>query len=405
MANVPIKLPPGLFQNGTQYAIKDRWFDGNMIRWVNNEMQPIGGWTLFGSITATEPIRAIYSYIDNAGTPWNIFGAADKLYAASDAIPLVFYDITPTTLAYNPGGQIGYGSKAYGTGVYGSRRPTSVEISAGALWNFDNYGERLMASHSQDGRVFEWNPNTPATPALEFSGPNAPTSVADIVVTNERHLMAFATGDDPRSVQWADRDDPSDWDYTSTTNTAGRFTLQSKGVIITALRVFNGILVITDEDAHLIYFVGGDAIYASQVVGSDNCGAISNKSPVAIPDGAVWPGQASFWFYNGSVQRLPCDLLENFYSGSLTQSEDIHGGYNEKFNEVWWFRPSAGFTEPNEAFIWSKRDRAYWTKADLTRYAVHHISLQDEPFMTKGQDIFLHEVGYTDNGGHATAFC
>lgn len=395
-----VDFPPGLFQNGTQYSIKKRWFDGNLIRWINNQLQPIGGWKSFESITASEPIRAIFSYVDNDVSPRHIFGSADKLYHIDEGAANKD-DITPGTLNYNPGGQIGYGSGAYGSGAYGTRVPSSVEINEADVWSFDNLGEILVASHSGDGRLFTWDPNTPSTDAAAIAGTDAPTGVIDMVVTNERHIMAFGVDGDPRLIRWASRES-TDFDVSSLTNTAGEFVLQSKGRIIKAVKVFNGILVITDDDAHLVYFVGGSVVYASQKVG-DNCGCLSNKSVVAIPSGAVWPGKSHFWIYNGTVELLPCDLLDLFYSGNILTPQLVHGGYNEKFDEVWFFRPMAGGSQPTEAIIWSKRNKPfYWTRAEVTRHAMGSYVLSNQPFMAEDQEIFIHEQGYLDEAASRT---
>ena len=44
MPLLPIKLPPGFFRNATQYQAKNRWFDGNLVRFSEGRLRPIGGW-------------------------------------------------------------------------------------------------------------------------------------------------------------------------------------------------------------------------------------------------------------------------------------------------------------------------------------------------------------------------
>ena len=45
MPYVPLKIPPGVFRNGTQYQAKGRWYAANLVRWTEGAMQAIGGWT------------------------------------------------------------------------------------------------------------------------------------------------------------------------------------------------------------------------------------------------------------------------------------------------------------------------------------------------------------------------
>ena len=44
MPLLPIKIPPGFFRNATQYQAKNRWFDGNLVRFSEGRIRPIGGW-------------------------------------------------------------------------------------------------------------------------------------------------------------------------------------------------------------------------------------------------------------------------------------------------------------------------------------------------------------------------
>ena len=47
MALVPITPPAGIVTNGTEYSNTGRWVDGNLVRFENGAMQPIGGWNRF----------------------------------------------------------------------------------------------------------------------------------------------------------------------------------------------------------------------------------------------------------------------------------------------------------------------------------------------------------------------
>lgn len=44
MALLPIKIPPGFFRNATQYQAKNRWYNGNLVRFSEGRLRPIGGW-------------------------------------------------------------------------------------------------------------------------------------------------------------------------------------------------------------------------------------------------------------------------------------------------------------------------------------------------------------------------
>jgi len=44
MALLPIKIPPGFYRNATQYQAKNRWYNGNLVRFSEGRLRPIGGW-------------------------------------------------------------------------------------------------------------------------------------------------------------------------------------------------------------------------------------------------------------------------------------------------------------------------------------------------------------------------
>jgi hypothetical protein len=62
MALYPITPPAGIIKNGTDYANTGRWVDGDLVRFENGYLKPIGGWREFSRNT---PINYL---ADNTGT-------------------------------------------------------------------------------------------------------------------------------------------------------------------------------------------------------------------------------------------------------------------------------------------------------------------------------------------------
>ena len=62
MALYPITPPAGIIKNGTDYANTGRWVDGDLVRFENGYLKPIGGWREFSKST---PINYL---ADNTGT-------------------------------------------------------------------------------------------------------------------------------------------------------------------------------------------------------------------------------------------------------------------------------------------------------------------------------------------------
>jgi len=41
---VKLELPPGIYRTGTTYMAVGRWWDGNLVRWYEGALRPVGGW-------------------------------------------------------------------------------------------------------------------------------------------------------------------------------------------------------------------------------------------------------------------------------------------------------------------------------------------------------------------------
>jgi len=101
MAQVALRIPPGFKRDGTTYAAKGRWFTGNFVRFVGDEVvKPVGGWAYQsdadGVMQLTGVPRGSLGWEVGGGRSWQAFGTAGatKLYAFSLGTS---YDITPTT--------------------------------------------------------------------------------------------------------------------------------------------------------------------------------------------------------------------------------------------------------------------------------------------------------------------
>ena len=51
MALVEVTPPAGIVKNGTDYANKNRFVDGDLVRFENGYLKPLGGWTKFRNLS------------------------------------------------------------------------------------------------------------------------------------------------------------------------------------------------------------------------------------------------------------------------------------------------------------------------------------------------------------------
>lgn len=401
MALIPLKLPAGVYRNGTDFEGAGHWRDSNLIRWKEGSLRPVGGWeTRKASAFAAAP-RGMHTWLDNSGDYHIAAGTYNKLYHLNPSTDAVV-DITPvgfTAGAEDASENIGYGGSTYGTDLYGVTRPSTGIIDTPATtWDLDNWGEYLLACSDADGKIYEWqlDSSTP-TPAAVVA--NAPTSCLGMIVTDERFVMAFGAGGNPRKVQWCDRENNTVW-TPAATNEAGDYELQTAGHYMDSCRIRGRTLIVTNTDAHTASYQGPPFVYAIERVGTA-CGAASRQSLAAIGEGAFWMGNNTFHFFNGSsVQEVQCDVADYVFSDmNKQQISKVTGVHNSQFNEVWWFYPSGGSTE-NDRYVAYDYKENHWHFGSLDRTACVDRGVIGTPiYADSSGNVYNHElVGYPYSG-------
>ena len=124
MALIPITPPAGIVKNGTDYTNKGRWVDGNLVRFENGYLKPIGGWDLLRNTALTGKPIGMYAYNDNSGNPVLAVGTSEKVYVYYNE---TWYDITPTGFVYETAtGETGFGAADFGEEDFGDARSSST---------------------------------------------------------------------------------------------------------------------------------------------------------------------------------------------------------------------------------------------------------------------------------------
>jgi hypothetical protein len=219
-----------------------------------------------------------------------------------------YYTVGPiaATLGY------GWGAGTWSLSTWGtSRTYSNTTINAGS-WSLDNYGELLIAT-IKDGQTFSWNPsagtgvNTRATIV-----PNNPTAtVLTRVSDRDRHLVHFGTEttignpstQDPMFIRFSNQEDIEEYEPTST-NTAGTFRLDNGSQIVAAVKGKDYMLILTDEAAYTMQFVGAPYTFSIRQVGS-NCGCVGQHAAIFVDGAVYWIGDSgNFFVFDGTVKIL-----------------------------------------------------------------------------------------------------
>jgi hypothetical protein len=422
-----------MFRNGTQYEASGRWYDGNLVRWENSRLKPIGGWRALMAAASgggmAPPLsgtaRGGIAFEDNVGNSYLLLGTNTNLYVSTGG---VLYDITPTGFASGHTGSIpgpGYGAGPYGadtppagTNTYGTRRVGTVThlTLAASTWSFDTFGNSVVCCCSSDQNIYQFDPTatigTPpvnlSNPALPTTGPpptRAPTAQA-VMVANEDFILALGAAGNVRRIAWPSVGTSTDWVPTGI-NTAGGINLNTDGKAIAGARVGAQNLVWTDSDAHLVNYVGPPAVYGTTRIGS-HCGLIGPRA-YAVTDVAYWMGVGGFFIYNGIVTPMPCEVQDYLWRIiDFSQAAKIYGATNTRFNEIMWFFPSLlspvgtdGTHECDSYVIFNYKENVWYfgSPSLLARTTWVDRDVYPVPGAVDAfGHIFQHEIDYTDNG-------
>jgi len=406
MALIPLKIPAGVFRNGTDFENSGRWRDANLMRWQQGSMRPVGGWQVRSDISSsvTAPPRAAFPWKDNtAGSNFAIGTANELLYVNATGTAT---DITPTGFVTGDADadlntSYGGGAYSYGSSKYGVKQPSNGTFQEADSWALDNWGEYLVGCATSDGKLYEWQLNT-SNPAAQIA--NSPTGCKSLIVTEERFIFALGADSNPRKISWCDREDNTTWTATAT-NEAGDIELQTNGEVMCGIRMRGRTLILTTTDAHIATYQGAPFVYGFERVGTA-CGIASRKAIAAVEHGAFWMGKESFYMFDGSIARqMPCDVRDYVFDDlNDNQITKVHAVVNSEYGEIWWFYPSDASTECDSYVVYDYLEN-HWSIGRIDRCAGTDQGVFDEPIWLDADGVIyeheLHGLAHGDSTPYA----
>ena len=146
MSLIDLKIPAGVYRNGTDLQSMGRWRDANLVRWIDGTMRPLGGWRTRSDTAGDAKLRGMLTWSDNSSDRWIAAGSYDSLYIWNSGGTR--FDITPTGLTDGREDAIaftGFGGGLFGSYGYGVARPDTVRIQPATSWDLSAWGEDLLA--------------------------------------------------------------------------------------------------------------------------------------------------------------------------------------------------------------------------------------------------------------------
>ena len=277
----------------------------------------------------------------------------------------------------------GWGAGTWNAGTWSTPRTSSQITLDARLWSINNWGEDLVITE-KDGGTYEWDTSGGMTDNRATVIANAPTtSTLSIVSTETRHVICMGTeltiGDsttfDKMFIRWSDQENYNFW-TPNVTNSAGSQRIAGGSEIRCARPAKGTILIWTDTTMQSMSFIGPPFIFGFRQLGND-CGAVGLNSAIVIDDVAYWMSDGQFFRYAGSVQEIPCPILNHVFEDiNKVQYPQVYAAQNSNFSEVIWYYCSSASDQCDRYVIYNYLENSwYFGTMDRSTYQDNGVNL------------------------------
>ena len=298
----------------------------------------------------------------------------------------------------------GWGASSWGSGTWGVGVTSTESIR---LWSQSNFGEDLFFAH-RGGVPLYWDASsgveTRGVYVSSLAGASDVPTIVNLAFVSDIFRFAFCFGAndfgssvlDPMLLRWSDQEDISNW-TPAATNQAGSLRLSDGTEIIDAIQARQEVLVWTDSALYGLQYLGAPEVWGAQLLGT-NITIASPNSAVYSNNIAYWMGTNKFYYYDGTVKTLPCEVRSYVFDDfNQEQADQVICGSNEQFDEIWWFYCSAGATR-NDRYVVYNYVENVWYYGNLARSAWIDSDLREFPIAaTFNNNLVLQENGVDDN--------
>jgi len=304
------------------------------------------------------------------------------------------------------GATTAWGDGTWGSSVWGGSESLYSNVTDPTTWTFATWGEDLIGC-PRGGKIYildtsAWE-GDPATNMALMSA-NAPSDALGIFMNSDnRTLVAYGAHDgsnsDPLNVAWCDEEDYTTWSPDSS-NTAGSIRCEIGSRIIGRMPARGSHLISTDAAIYLFRYIGLPFVFSLDKI-ADGAAMIGPHSSAELDGITYWMNRDGFYFYDGTVTPLPCDLHAYVFGRLNTvQSSKVSCGTLRAYNEIWWFYVSTDDTEVDSYVAYNTIEKT-WHKGSKSRTSwIDTGTTISYPVGAESDGtVNAEEYGMTDNGG------
>lgn len=307
------------------------------------------------------------------------------------------------------GALTGFGVGQYSAGPYGTPRTNSTFGGYARIWSLDNWGEDLLAS--PNGEALFWWQRSSGPNSRAVIRPNAPANMERMLVgPDDRHVIALGTNllnsaltaptgqQDRMFVAWCIGDDFDTW-VPTTANDAGSDRLDQGSRLITACKTRTAVLIWSDEAIYSVSLVSGTDVYQITPLDSQGATIISPNAAADVFGSVYFMGLNGFWYYNGTINYLPCDILDYVFgskkfSGLNRNMQDkITCRIRENFTEIMWSFPSNNSDENDSTAIYNWAMQCWYISNIPREHGLDNNNYFGVPIGFNDTGVYLEETG------------
>jgi hypothetical protein len=271
-------------------------------------------------------------------------------------------------------------------------------ISSG-MWNSVSAGRFLILNNQVDApfvigptdTTFQSMTNWPSTLRCKILKPYSGYMIA-IGVTE-------SGTDQPYVVRWSDAIIPGtmspDWDYTATTNLAGRNELSGgDGAIRDMLQLADQNILYLDNGVYSMQYVGGQFVFSFRKIFDDD-GILTEGAVTEFQGKHFVVGNDDIYIHDGASKRSISDgRVSRYFRNTLRNPNSVQVQRVVSRDEIWVLFSDSDAAAANKALVYNYIYDA-WTKMDLLD-PVNQVTVA--PKTTSAIETWVEALTWTDQG-------
>lgn len=325
-------------------------------------------------------------------------------YAVGGGVSAKYFQQISQGLINVESGQ-GYGMGLYGVGLYGVSKTSSSGLNYPRIWCFDRYGDYILCSPCNGGKLYEWNGDTTVAPVQVANSPDE----INWFFVSDNIIVTLGAGGIENRIKTSDQSDRTNWTATAQ-NQVYDDAIEGAGRFITQMNVRGVNLIFTEKQVYTMEYIGFDTsgtsnVWKIRLLGVD-CGICGPLARVEANGIGYWMGQNNNYFYRGgNCEIMPANTQARatnqrfvFSRLSTGQRYKTFATHNEAFEEISFHYPSNS-GEVDWVSTHNITEKT-WTNDNLERTAAEGpYTLKIYPKMAGYNGaIYSHEYGYDADG-------